>query len=317
MPGRKDFGILRSSFHYDARAHRAAVLYVERGIAVDPHGFATVAGHVVQLGLWAMRETDDGVLPGDGTAAAADALRLHLPEVAPVLAALRDAGLLRADLDGLYLVGFVDCYAPILGKRLRDRSRPDRAAGRSDVGATSRDVEPVSNGHPPDDVATEPTAAGRSDVGATSRDVDGPPGTRARTRASGRAVPAVPCRSELPSPTPSLDGKGIEELRSPVATNGHARPTESDRRACGAILSIEARLPQNANLEHLTPDQRVAIERLKRFRASALADDEVRDLVVRFESKYPEACSEARLGAQRDARARRREERENANGGGP
>lgn len=224
MPGRRDFGILRSSFFSDARALRAATLYVERGLAVAPHGFATVSGHVVLFGLWAMRETDDGVLPEDGIAAAYDALRLSPEDCTKVIAALVDAKLLRRVPDGLYLVGFEDCYSQVLGKRRRDRDRP-----RGDIGATSErhrgDIAPTSELHRSDVGAIEPDASGRSDIGATSRDVAAVPGTRARAGAD-RAVPfrAVPDRTEPPLPPDAGTnghGGGNSPSAPPAERNGH------------------------------------------------------------------------------------------------
>jgi len=145
MPGREDFSIIRARLFADPRAHEAALAYLDAGIAAEATALAAVVGHVAMLGLWASRETDDGVLPGDGRAAfAAATLSSGRPADIPIRC-LVGAGLLRAaDGGGLYLVGFRDCYEDLLRRRARDRNR--KAEARS-VGCPA-DVPRTSHGGP-------------------------------------------------------------------------------------------------------------------------------------------------------------------------
>lgn len=148
MPGREDFAIIRARFLADARLHRAADLYVGAGLAVQETALPTVVGHVAMIGLWAVRETDCGILPGDGSAALAVAFMRETTWCKSVANCLLDAGLLRKEPNGIYLVGFRDCYAPIIAKRenaraynRRKREKSEKRKGkrkRSDnVGSTS------------------------------------------------------------------------------------------------------------------------------------------------------------------------------------
>jgi hypothetical protein len=121
MAGREDFGVLRSSFLTDARALRAADLYAAAELAHEDAALAMVAGHVAMLGLWAMRETDDGVLPGDGVSVARVATLMPTSLCRQVMAYLTEAGLLRPVEAGVYLVGFRDCYGSILDRREANR----------------------------------------------------------------------------------------------------------------------------------------------------------------------------------------------------
>ncbi len=178
MAGRNDFGILRAAFMADTRAHTAAGLFVDRGLAVETTGLATVSGVVVQLGLWAMRETDDGVLPGDGVAAAQVATLLPRAACKAALDALGDAGLVRPKSGGIYLVGFRDCYEPILDTRETNRlkARAKRAKSRAKL---ARDTVP---GDVPGDVPA--------------------PGEGTSPPLSRTTVPAVPFRALPAEPNP-------------------------------------------------------------------------------------------------------------------
>ena len=148
MPGREDFAIIRARFLADARLHRAADLYVAAGLAVSDTAIPTVIGHVAMIGLWAVRETDAGILPSDGAAALCVAFMQNGAVTKQALAALLDAGLLRKEPNGVYLVGFRDCYAPIIAKRenaraynRRQRDKSEQRKGkrkrRDNVGSTS------------------------------------------------------------------------------------------------------------------------------------------------------------------------------------
>lgn len=228
MPGRRDFGILRSEFMSDTRAHTAAALFVERGLAVEGFGLATVSGVVVQLGLWAMRETDDGVLPGDGAIAAQVATMMSRAACRSAVDALTEAGLLRARGGGLYLAGFRDCYEPIIDTRQLNRAKAQRTREKS----RKRMLAEAVPGDVPGDV---------------------PENSALRTPPR-RGPPAVPCRA-VPTgtnPPPSADGGGsaspspddgparvADVLAVPPPKGGHPL-TESEREgvlaACGAIL---------------------------------------------------------------------------------
>lgn len=261
MPGRKDFGVLRSSFYSDERAHRAAEIYAERELAREDIAFAAVAGHVVQLGLWAMRETDDGVLPGDGVAAVLDATRMPRATCREVIAALTEAGLLRASVAGLYLVGFTECYEPIVGRRLeqakakREKREAEKIAATStghpaDVSPTSPvrrpDVVPTSTGHPAD---PEPAA----DENRCPADVSP---TSPLARAGGRAVPALPAvavpeRSERPPLFPPSNGHGT--------AGGSASPLSDQRNGHGEPQRIADILPTTLPPKPLTAGERAGI----------------------------------------------------------
>lgn len=180
MPGREDFAIIRARFLADARLHRAADLYVGAGLAVQETALPTVVGHVAMIGLWAVRETDCGILPGDGSAALAVAFMRETTWCKSVANCLLDAGLLRKEPNGIYLVGFRDCYAPIIAKRenaraynRRKRDKAEKRKGRKkrrdNVGSTS-DLAPDNvTAHRTGSSAISRTTAGASPapVGAT------------------------------------------------------------------------------------------------------------------------------------------------------
>lgn len=153
MPGREDFAIIRARLLSDPRAHQAATLYIERGIALEATALAAVVGHVAMLGLFASRETDDGVLPGDATIV----LRMSAgcpSDVARTSAdILRTVGMTRpADTDhgpGTYLCGFSDCYQPIVEKRRADAQRKLQARLTASTGRP-KDIRGTSTGRPRD-----------------------------------------------------------------------------------------------------------------------------------------------------------------------
>lgn len=125
MPGSDHFGKLCSSLLTDQRSHRAADLYVAHGIAVADTALATVCGHVAMLGLWAMRETDDGILPGDGLPSIQTSCVTSRVTSRLIASALTDSGLLRhsSSPPGLYVSGFRDCYQGALARRASNRVR--------------------------------------------------------------------------------------------------------------------------------------------------------------------------------------------------
>lgn len=218
MPGRKDFGILRSSFYADDRAQDAAEKYAALGFASSDFAFAAVAGHVVQLGLWAMRETDDGVLPGDGVAAFHDATRMPRTACRDAIAALTESGLLRPVDDGLYLVGFVECYEPIVGRRIEQAKRKREQRERETVTPTSPHVTETS---------PHVTPTGHADVTPTSEDVT--PTSPGRLASTGSAVTptsphVTPSRARASVPyraVPALPTEPTPAVPSAPQTNGH------------------------------------------------------------------------------------------------
>lgn len=218
MAGRNDFGIVRSGFYFDPRTLAAAELCVLRGYAQEPFAVSLVAGLVSQLGLWAMRETDDGVLAGDGVAVVRHATSLPAALCRDVVAVLREAGLLRDVEGGVYLVGFRDCYAPILDHRETNRSkakrrRAKRKAAEAAAAAAAGDVTAAYPG-------TSPQRSGKV-----------PPSSPQRVE-----PPAVPFRSvpSDPFPPPSV-ADAVADAAANGTTNGHgggngsAAPVERKR----------------------------------------------------------------------------------------
>jgi hypothetical protein len=214
MPGRDDFAIIRARLLADERAHKAAALYVERGLAVEATALATIVGHVACFAVWATRETDKGILPGDGVAAASVALMVPPSTARLVVDALREAQLLRGLDVGTYLVGFRDCYSALFNKRKADRHRLAQAR-RSKRLASKK---------------------GRRDQDATSsrRRAGVAPGSR--TTAAAAAAAAVPLPSDPPMP-PQGGAEGGGGSASP-SENGHgaaAAPAPVDRAVFEAL----------------------------------------------------------------------------------
>lgn len=249
MAGRNDFGIIRSEVLTDRRVHKAADLLVSRGLATEATAFATVCGYIGLLGVWAMRETDDGVLPDDGVWA------IHLATVTPraqaaqIVEVFRDADLLREQGAGQYLVGFDAAYQAIVDRRTADREakalkRAEEAEARrlraekiAAAKAASAVQDGARNGRP-QDVRT--TSAGHpKDVASTSARRRGVP------ERAVRAVPAVPSGTERngtagtagtagqrprESHPSSAGGSALAsgaDAEPPAATRGTAKPLTS------------------------------------------------------------------------------------------
>lgn len=134
MAGRNDYGVLRSSLLSDDRAEKAADAMAAAGLTSKDLALSATVGVIVELGLWAMRETDDGVLPGDGIGAMRHATLMPRDACIQVIAILRAEKLLREVEGGLYLVGFRECYASIL--RRRETNRECAAETRSKASAS-------------------------------------------------------------------------------------------------------------------------------------------------------------------------------------
>lgn len=198
MAGRDDFGIIRSGLLTDARARNAAELYAQRGLAVEDTALATVCGHIGILGLWAMRETDDGVLPGDGLAVVEDVTRTSRGRARVILQTLLDAELLRPVDGGVYLVGFKSCYDSIIDRREANAeskriaraeaklAREERARALAQKEGDKKSVTVTSSGRTKDVTRTSGQTSSKDN--GRHADVQGTSGLTVLCR-------AVPCRA--------------------------------------------------------------------------------------------------------------------------
>lgn len=246
MAGRDDFGILRSSLFTDDRARAAAELYAARGLAVEDTALATVAGHIGMLGLWAMRETDDGVLPKDGLAVVEDVTRTSRGRARVILQTLTDAGLLRQSGSGIYLVGFKDCYESIIERRdgNAEAKRISRRKAKLERKMARLEIEKL-----------EESLGRQHDVTGTSGQTSEPQVGRPSdvSMASGltvplRAVPLRTVRSEADPPLPpeGAPGGGVVSPAAPDGTrNGHgpAAPSAAEVAGREALAAAGIRIP--------------------------------------------------------------------------
>lgn len=167
MAGREDFAIIRARFLSDERAHTAASLYVERGVAHHATALACVVGHIAMLGVLASRDTDDGILTPTQITVATMSFGCPPDVRRTITECLIEAGLLREVGDGtLYLVGFTDCYADLIRRRKRDRRRKREARARDDAGEKAEassgrpaDVQRMSGGTGPDRTGPDRTGS--------------------------------------------------------------------------------------------------------------------------------------------------------------
>jgi len=190
MPGRDDFAIVRAGLLTDARAHAAAELYIQAGLATEHTALAAVVGHVAMLALWASRDTYDGVLPCDGMIAASAALFAPRATAKTIVESLTTAGQLRKSRRGLYLVGFRDCYSAIRNKREVDRLRKaqDRKAKQLAALAAIKGVAPTSDGHPADVRTLSERTEAVPDRGRTEAGQNPPAPDRSATGTDGVGV---------------------------------------------------------------------------------------------------------------------------------
>ena len=200
MAGRNDFGILRSDFLTDPRADRAAELYTERLGVPEDLALATVSGHITILGIWAMRDSNAGILPGDGLAVVRDVTRTSRSRARDVMNILLEVGLLRAVEGGVYLVGFRDCYEPILERRAAnaEANRLARLKARRALEKKATELG-VSLGASPrrkhhDIITSDPTVPFRSvpSVPAVPTDPTPPSVATATANGGGGGSPAAP-----------------------------------------------------------------------------------------------------------------------------
>lgn len=159
MPGRQDFAIIRSRFFADGRLHTAAELYVKVGIAAQETAVAAVVGHIAMLGAWAVVNTDDGVLRGHPEAVISVATNSPAETAKKMCACLLEADLLREHHDdgsddcrrdgkryrNLYLVGFGECYRPVIARRKANAASVQKHRKRrvESSGKQSPSVEPT------------------------------------------------------------------------------------------------------------------------------------------------------------------------------
>lgn len=340
MPGSNDFAIVRARLLADDRAHRAAELYVEAGIAVAATALAAVIGHVAEIGLWAVRETDDGVLPGDGVTAIAVATMSTRNVAQAVVTALTQRDLLRVREDGVYVAGFSDCYEPLLRKRRNDAARrAQERAGKRDAASARRrsDVQRTSKRPPTDVAATSPRGRGLPDRtgpdrtgsspqpspggeggGASASPSDSEPSTDEPFTAGERAAAAVIAEAiergdvkldlddEQRGVDRDLTGADAAKRDAMRAHDGNAYAAAERRIAELGQLRRELELKRRASAAALLRSgARGARELLGRWQASDV-------LVGAKEHRVPLriACNAARDAARADARDRRRDARD-------
>jgi hypothetical protein len=133
MPGREDFGIVRSRARLDPRVHAAADFYVKARLARRETALSAVLGDIACLGCDLARETDDGVIPGSPAFFFAQATGRGGRAAERSLRALQEAGLLTDSDAGLRLRGFEDAFGPLISDReaARERRAKKRAKERA------------------------------------------------------------------------------------------------------------------------------------------------------------------------------------------
>lgn len=248
MAGRNDFGVLRTEFLADARAHRAAELWTERLGVPEDLALSSVIGTWVSVGVWAMRETDAGTLPGDGVAAVHAATLMPRSVCRTAVSILTDVGLLAPSPGGLAIAEFAAWYRPILARRAQNResAAAARAAARKPIRSQRRKKARNGAKQPQrqrdGDKAATPQNA---DVDAASapRPPDVPP-TSAPRHADVLPHRTVPDRTEGLPPTPSP----VPE--QPIADRTPLTPSERAAAAviASAIRTTELRLPDPPEL---------------------------------------------------------------------
>lgn len=296
MGGRNDFGVLRSDFLSDDRAHAAADAYAAKGWADPNMAVAMVAGHVAMLGLHAMLHTDDGVLPGDGVAFFHAATLVPRPAAREIVTVLTEAKLLRKTEHGLYLVGFADCYRQIIDARATDRKRKAekraeaRGVGLPRVDAENEPVAAMSDGHPTD---IRPTSTGvPTDVPRPSA---GCPTVPYRTvpyrNGTGRdgTDPAVPFSAGTAESPPVVESPREADSNATTAGGGSASPPGTAS-ANGRSAEPPADLVASARAviavvrsksKHVPLETRVAAQRIgDRLKARTATEAELREFIA-------------------------------------
>lgn len=275
MPGREDFAIIRARLVADERAHVAAAQYVACGLAVEATALSTVIGHVAQLSLWAMRETNSGILPGDGVSTVSVATLSPRSVAQETVKCLISSGLLRAKGTGLYIAGFRDCYSSIVAKRKADRARV----------ASKREEQKSQRS--------------RGDVAATSERRSGDVAAESQ-----RTVPcrAVPCPTEPKDnpPTPNGGGGSTSSPHEPQAPRTPEPLSTGDRYAFEAIYRGMAKS---------WAQTKPPAVRSRELRATLLTPtpdaDGIREFVTTYTPSFAEEVLDARRTAAMEANGRR------------
>lgn len=295
MGGRNDFGVLRSDFLSDDRAHAAADAYAAKGWADPNMAVAMVAGHVAMLGLHAMLHTDDGVLPGDGVAFFHAATLVPRPAAREIVAVLTEAKLLRKTEHGLYLVGFTDCYRQIIDARASDRKRKAekraeaRGVGLPKVDAENEPTPAVSAGHPSDIPPTStgvPTDVPRPSAGCPTvpyrtvpyRNGTGRDGTDPAVPSSAGTAESPPVvESPREADANATAGGGSASPPGTAAANGRAAELPVELVASArAVISVV-----RSKSKHVPLETRVAAQRIgDRLKSRTATEAELREFIA-------------------------------------
>lgn len=273
MPGRNDFGILRSDFAADERANRAAELYAEKGLASEDVALGAVAGHICMLGLYAMRETDTGTLPADGVAFVHAATMMPRSVCRVVIECLTSAGLLRPIPEGgLYLVGFRDCYGPIIEAR-KDNAEAKRLEREEAKIRRAQKAEKIAKKRAKLEASL--TSDGRQE------DVPG-------TSTGRQTLPYEPFRSVPDVPKPP-NGGGTSPPRS--AANGHSPATlaPADR---AVLLALDDREGKASG--HSSPLWQRLRQARKSVEAGTFDRGEVVRLIDEATGRWPDVAQDVR-----------------------
>lgn len=217
MPGREDFAKVQSALLTDPRAHRAADLYVGAGLAVPSTALATVVGHLAMVGVWAVRETDNGILPGDGTACLSASLMLDKHGGALAKTALLAAGMLREEPTGLYLVGFRDCYASIIRKRENakayNRRQREKEARSREGRKRRRNVAPTSSPRSPNVTSQSRDVLLTENIGSAAPPLSAGASSPKPERRGWSTAPVYPVE------TPEQRAKALADIRELAKTD--------------------------------------------------------------------------------------------------
>lgn len=226
MGKRIDFAIVWARALDDSRIAAVGEALAKAGLRTEDLAEATVLGLQAQLAIAVLRPGVNGLLPGDGVAATRRALGCSPSIARAVVRSFVSGGLLRAEGDALYLVGFREAYEPLLEKRRKDAAaKSARLAGRS----------------------ARPDAT----VGTTLEPAGGESAPTSDTPVAGSRDPSPESTSKSPAPPLAaglLDGAGTippsngngsrrrerRDLRLPVELLLHAKGiTLSGRGGCG------------------------------------------------------------------------------------
>lgn len=243
MAGREDYAIVRARAISDPRLLRAAELYVETKLAREETALAAVLGHVACLGLWASRETSDGILPGDGVSMVRAATASTTSVARRIVTCLRaeDVDLITSEgceNNQLRLRGFVEAYRPLIEERLRKARWAQEKRERGQPNGERVDVH----------VDATSTSSGRP------RSVDVDPRACSASRVAPDARVTGPDRTESPQPPAE---RGADASHSGNGNPERRRPRE------------ERRLAEEQRLEEA---RQADIERRRRESADAAAN---------------------------------------------